>query len=176
MWGSPFTSKLNCLQTNKCRLLRHLHDRRLGPGESVWLSTLSADLSLTETQLITYLDNLRLESHVFGRHTKSPSLTVPPLDVVSKLLAEHDVDPQLLEPMQGLVNGCWHKIKWLQRPSLCENGAVRFHATWKGTLPPSSVCCHELNASARVYVRIILSLLAFEMALLCVVRLNVNLA
>ena len=138
--------------SNQCRLLRHLHDRLLGPGENVWISTLADDLGLSQSQLIVYLDTLGLGSHISGRTGNFAAFTVPPLDAVSDLLAARGIARQLLEPMQGLVNGVWQKIKWLQHPSLCENGAIRFHATWKGKLPPSSVCCHDLNPSARSYV------------------------
>ena len=133
-------------------LLRQLHDRQLGPGETVWLSTLANDLQLSVPQLLTSLDKLKLGSYVAGRKGKQPSVSVPSSDLLCRLLNERGIDAKLLEPMQGIINGSWHAIKWLERPSVCENGNVRFRATWKGKLPPSFVCCHDLNVSARAHV------------------------
>ena len=121
--------------------------------EKAFLSSLANDMDLSVPRLLATLDQLDLRSNVTGRKGKQPSVSVPPSDLLSQLLKERGIDTKLLEPMQGIINSSWHAIKWLERPAVCENGNVRFCATWKGKLAPSFVCCHDLNASARAYVR-----------------------
>ena len=54
--------------------------------------------------------------------------------------------------MQALLNGDYHMIKWFRSCTVCDDGRVRFDIQWKGKPAPSTVCCHDLNLSARIEV------------------------
>lgn len=103
-------------------------------------------------RVMSHLHELGLSIYIKARFSNKASLDVPPLDLLKGLLEKNGIAPELLQPMKARYLGSYQSIKWLQHPVKCENGFVRFNAMWKGKLPPSQVCCHDLNASARDYV------------------------
>jgi len=118
----------------------------------MWICQLGETLDLSDQALLGHIDALGLDKYVISRSTKYPTLDVPPQPELRDLLLSHGVDSDLLEPMQALLQGTWHRLKWLQHPFVDDDGSVVFDATWTGKLPPSRVTSDSLNASALDYV------------------------
>jgi hypothetical protein len=137
------------LQILPLRILRELHGRKLGPGETVYIAELSNKLEISQDDMLAHLRALNL---AVQHHGKWLAVTVPDLDTLNSKLSEFGVDVELLEPIKARIHGHLHGIKSVNNFSECTDGRFRFDVDWSGSFAPSTVCCHDLNASARAHV------------------------
>ena len=137
-------------QAVRVDILRELYNRKLA-GETVYTVSLAKKLKLPVSKLVECLTAMKLNDWLRGKGTWQ-SLEIQNHETLRTLLVDHGVDVASLDPMQALLNGEYHMIKWFRSCMVCDDGRVRFDIQWKGKPPPSSVCCHDLNASARIEV------------------------
>lgn len=138
-------------------ILDHLRDRPLGPGEMVYVVSMSEALDITETELRSHLAALGIKVR-----RGAATVDVPTTAELAKLLRAYGLESAMLEPWKALREGQFHAVKWFENKRLLDDGRFRladgrycFDVTWKGKaggVARSEVCCSDLNASARAHV------------------------
>lgn len=114
---------------------------------------------MSQTDVRNSLSELHLP---IKRHGNWPAITVPDLDSLNDKLIKFNVNTELLEPWKAHVT--FRRIKSLDGFHENQDGRFRFDVQFYvyGNMEPSSVCCHDLNVSARAHVS------AFDISLRCV--------
>lgn len=152
LWVASFAfSSLQEHQLQRVRILQHLLQRKLGTGEPVYVSSLANQLHISFDAMKDRLRELQFPIHNHGRW---PAIETPSSDILNEKLAALGVDTVVSKPMSARYNGYHHKIDAITSCEPCSGGQFRFNVTWSSHLShlPVSVCCHDLNNSARLHV------------------------
>lgn len=131
-------------------ILRDLQKSKLGTGESIYIESLANKLELSFSTVQSHLEHLGIRIHKHGRW---PAITVPDTCVLDEKLAALGIDTSLLKPFAARFNGFFHEVEAFDTAQECAGGQFRFAVRWKHHVPSPTVCCHDLNDSARDHVR-----------------------
>jgi hypothetical protein len=130
-------------------ILRELRSSKLGTGESIYIESLANKLELSFATVQSHLAHLGIRIHKHGRW---PALTVPDTSVLDDKLSALGIDTSVLKPLAARFNGFFHEIEAFDSVRACSDGQFQFSVRWKRYIQSPTVCCHDLNDSARDHV------------------------
>jgi hypothetical protein len=135
------------------RILKQLRHNPLGTGEAVYVASLGNKLHMSFATVKKRLEDLGVD---IKKHGRWPAITTPDSSFLDAKFNALGVDTTLLKPMSARVNAYYHKIDAIVGYEACRAGQFRFNVAWSSPYShlPDTVCCHDLNSSARVHVRV----------------------
>lgn len=134
---------------DKIRILRELRTRKLPTGEPVYTESLANKLLLSQSAVEHYLSQLGL---AVKNHGRWPAVTTPDSHVLDDKLSSLGFDVMVFKPMAARVNGFYHTIDNIVGYESSSEGRFRFTVQWNSDRHSHSVCCCDLNESARARV------------------------
>lgn len=119
----------------------------------MYVESLANKVHLSQATVQAHLKRWVEVGFQIAKHGKWVAVTVPADDVLDRLLSGLGVDTSIFKPMSALVNGSYRNISCFRRYTACSDGRFRFDVDWSSFGLPATVCCHDLNSSARAHVR-----------------------
>jgi hypothetical protein len=137
-------------------ILKQLRLSKLGTGEAVYVESIANKAHMAFETAKQHLEALGFN---IKNHGRWPAISTPDSAVLDEKLSALGVETTLLKPMSARFNGYYHKIDAILSFELCAAGQFRFTVRWTSAHHPPTVCCHDLNNSARAHVCSLLWLL-----------------